>query len=497
MSTQTRAAPAVATPREWVGLTVLALPTLLLSIDLSVLYLALPHIGADLALSPTQELWVTDIYGFMIAGFLITMGTLGDRIGRRRLLLVGAAAFGVASVVAAYAASAEMLIAARALLGIAGATLMPSTIALATTMFPQPRQRTLAVSVLMSCFMAGMAIGPLVGGLILELFSWGAVFLLGVPVMILLLLTAPALLPEYRDSNAGRIDMPSIGLSLAAVLPVVYGLKDAAAQGLGPAPVVAVGVGLCFGTAFVRRQHRIDSPLLDLDLLRSRTVAAALALVMFVTFTMGGVALLVNLYLQQVEGLSPLSAGGWLVPPALATLGAMMTAPALAARFGAARVLAAGLAFAAAGLAIVATTPAEGGLVQLIIGYSVTFAGVGPAGSLGTDLVVGGAPEEKAGSAASVSETTGELGIALGVALLGSIGLAVYRAQADLAGAAGESLAGARLAVPNLDPDAAQALLAAAREAYTNGMHAVAWLSAAGMVLLAAATLRWLRSSQS
>src|SRR6266496_6056794 len=198
--------PARATHREWLGLAVLALPTLLLSLDVSVLYLALPPLSADLHADSTQQLWILDIYSFLLAGFLVTMGTLGDRIGRRRLLLGGAAAFGIASVLAAFSTSAGMLIAARALLGLAGATLAPSTLSLIRSMFADPRQRTVAVGVWISSYSAGGAIGPLLGGVLLEWFWWGSVFLLAVPVMALLLL-GPVLLPEYRDPEAGRLDL--------------------------------------------------------------------------------------------------------------------------------------------------------------------------------------------------------------------------------------------------------------------------------------------------
>lgn len=214
-----------------------------------------------------------DVYGFMIAGFLVTMGTLGDRIGRRRLLMIGAAAFGTASVLAAFSTSAAMLIATRALLGVAGATLMPSTLGLIRTMFTDPRHRGTAIAVWMSCFMGGMTVGPLVGGVLLETFWWGAAFLLGVPVMVLLLVLGPVLLPESRDASAGRLDLVSVGVSLGAVLPLVYGLKDLAGHGPGPVALAAVALGLAVAVVFARRQLRLDDPLLDLRLFRHRALA--------------------------------------------------------------------------------------------------------------------------------------------------------------------------------------------------------------------------------
>ena len=266
--------------RQWIGLGVLALPTLLLALDMSVLYLALPHLAADLAPSSTQLLWIMDIYGFMIAGFLVTMGTLGDRIGRRRLLLIGAAAFGAASVFAAYSSSAEMLIAARTLLGVAGATLMPSTLALISNMFKDPKQRAVAIAVWMSCFMGGTAIGPVVGGVMLQVFWWGSVFLIGVPVMVVLLVASPLLLPEYRDRSAGRLDLASVALSLATILPIIYGLKELAKDGLAVGPLAAIAAGAVVGVVFLRRQRRLDDPMLDLTLFQNRSFSAGLGVML-------------------------------------------------------------------------------------------------------------------------------------------------------------------------------------------------------------------------
>src|SRR5688572_24690959 len=252
--------------KEWIGLAVLTLPCLLVSMDLTVLYLAVPHLTADLKPSAAQLLWIVDIYGFLIAGSLITMGAVGDRIGRRRLLLIGAAAFGVASVLAAYARTPEMLIAARAALGVAGATLMPSTMALIRNMFPDPRQMGQAIGLWFACFMGGMTLGPLVGGVLLESFWWGSAFLLGVPFMVLLLVAGPRLLPEYRDPNVTRPDLTSVALSLAAILPLVFGLKSLARDGWAMLPLAAIAAGAVVGAMFLRRQGRLANPLLDLRL---------------------------------------------------------------------------------------------------------------------------------------------------------------------------------------------------------------------------------------
>jgi DHA2 family multidrug resistance protein-like MFS transporter len=191
---------------------VLALPCLLYSMDLTVLELAVPKLSVDLKPTSYQLLWIMDIYGFLLAGFLITMGTLGDRIGRRRLLLIGPAAFGAASVLAAFSGSAEMLIITRAVLGVGGATLAPSTLSMIRNMFLDPDQRAIAIGVWATSFAAGAAIGPLAGGVLLEFFWWGSVFLLAVPVMALLLVLGPLLLPEFRDPGAGRLDLISAAM---------------------------------------------------------------------------------------------------------------------------------------------------------------------------------------------------------------------------------------------------------------------------------------------
>ncbi|PXY31090.1 MFS transporter [Prauserella muralis] len=485
--------------REWIGLAVLALPTLLASLDMSVLFLALPHLSADLGASGVQQLWILDVYGFLIAGFLVTMGTLGDRIGRRRLLLAGASAFTVASLLAAYSVSAEMLIAARALLGIAGATLMPSTLALIGNMFADAHQRAVAIAVWMSCFMVGTAIGPVVGGVLLEAFWWGSVFLLGVPVMVLLLAVGPILLPEYRDAGAGRIDLLSVGLSLAAILPVVYGLKELAKHGWQPSSAGAVAAGLAVGVVFVWRQRRLADPLLDLRLFQARAFSTALLIMLLGAVVMAGTFLFVPQYLQLVTGLSPLVAGLWLVPQALAMIASTQLSPHLAKRFRPGPVMTAALLVAAVGCLLITQVDAggTGAAVLLLAGFTLACVGVAPPATLGTGLVIGSAPPEKAGSASSVSETSNEFGIALGLATLGTIGAAVFRDRVVLPEgapeAAGDSLAGAVNAAPDLVGDAGAALLDSARAAFTGGLNAVGWVGAAvfaGLAVLAALLLR-------
>jgi MFS transporter, DHA2 family, multidrug resistance protein len=491
--------------REWLGLAVLALPTLLLSLDMSVLHLAVPHLAADLRPSSTQLLWIIDIYGFMIAGFLVTMGTLGDRIGRRKLLMYGGAAFGLASIAAAFATSPEMLIGARAILGVAGATLMPSTLALISNMFQDAKQRGTAIAVWMSCFMGGMVVGPVVGGVLLESFWWGSVFLMGVPVMILLLVTAPKLLPEYRDESAGRLDLASVALSLGTILPVIYALKETAKSGVSLVNVVVLVAGLVVGTVFVRRQRQLAEPMLDLQLFKVRAFSAAVSIMLVGALTMGGVFLLVSQYLQMVGGLDAAEAGLWLVPQALAVVAGSLIAPKLAQRFRPEFVLGFGMLVAAGGLVLFTQASGANGVVLVALGMSIASFGMGPQGVLCTEMVISSVPPQKAGAASALSETSAEFGIAMGIAVFGSVGTAIYRDQisvpaqvpAEAAAQATDSMAGALHAATTLPGSLSEGLVATARDAFTSGLHTVAGIGAVIVVVFAVVGMVALRRKDS
>jgi len=497
MTSKTRTTAAVATAgrREWVALAVLALTSLLLSLDVSVLYLALPQLSADLGANSAEQLWILDIYSFMLAGSLVTMGSLGDRIGRRRLLLLGAAAFGVASVAAAYSTSPEMLIATRALLGVAGATLMPSSMALIRNMFTEPKQMGTAVAVWFSCFMGGMAAGPLVGGVLLETFWWGSAFLLGVPFMVLLLVAGPVLLPEYRATAAGRLDLTSVALSLAAILPVIYGLKELARGGDVTGSAVAVAAGAAAGIAFVRRQRRLADPLLDLALFRNRTFSTALAVMLLGGVVMAGISLMATQYLQLVAGLAPIHAGLWMVPANAALIAGSVLAPVIARRIRPAHSIAAGLAICGAGLALQTQLGAAGGLPLLITGLVLASFGIMLPSTLTMTLLLGATPPEKAGSAASISEASGEFGIAVGVAALGSLGTFVYRDEladtvpanvpTEAAHTARESITAAVGAAQHLPGQLGADLLDRAQAAFTTGLNTVGGVGAVILLILA------------
>ncbi|MFC5834038.1 MFS transporter [Nonomuraea insulae] len=484
--------------REWIGLAVLASVAMLLSIDGSVLYLALPRLSADLGASGPQQLWIVDVYSFMLAGFLVTMGTLGDRIGRRRLLVIGATAFGAASVLAAYSGSAEMLIAARALLGIAGATLMPSSLALIRNMFRTPSQAGTAIGLWYACFMLGMTIGPLVGGLLLEHFWWGSAFLLSVPFMAVVLVTARTLLPEHREPAAGRLDLPGVALSLATILPVIYGLKEVARSGWHPVSLAAIVAGLTFGALFLTRQRRLTRaasspvvPLLDLSLFANRAFSTTLGIMLLGGIVMAGTTLMTTQYLQTVEAMSPLETGLWLVPQNLAMIAALTLAPAIARRTGTAYVMAAGLALGAVGLFLHTQVPSTGGTGLVVAGLVLASGGIALPMGVGNGIIMMAAPPEKAGSAASVTETSGEFGVAVGVAMLGSIGTAVYRGELPehlQVEAARESITAALTAAKDLP-----GLLDLARAAFTTGLNTVAAICAVTFLGLATAALVILR----
>ncbi|HEX6472287.1 MAG TPA: MFS transporter [Streptosporangiaceae bacterium] len=481
----------------------LALPTFLVSIDLFSLLLALPNLSRSLDASSVQQLWIMDIYGFMLAGFLVTMGTLGDRIGRRKLLLIGGAAFGAASLLTAYSTSPEMLIAARALLGISGATLSPSTLALIMNMFHNEKQRATALGVWGGTFTLGAIVGPVIGGLLLERFWWGSVFLLAAPVMVLLLILGPIVLPEYKAPQAGRLDPISVALSLATMLPIIYGIKQLARDGWRPLPIVAVIVGVAAAIAFGRRQNRLADPLLDLRLFRNRSFSTALGSQLSYSVVGGGMMLLMMLYFQVVGEMSTLKASFAMVPGmAGATIGFMVT-PRLAARVRPAYVISGGVAGVAAILAVFTQIGATSGIPTLIVGFAIlSFCGSALV-ALGTNLVIGSAPPEKAGSAGSMAQMANEFGGTLGIAILGTVGTAVYRHQiADAipagvpggaAGAARDSITGAATAAAHLPASVARALLAPAHEAFATGIHTVAAIGAvllAGIAVLIVAMLK-------
>ena len=478
--------------RGWAALVVLMLPVLLVSVDNTVLSFALPEISIALAPTGAEQLWIIDVYPLVLAGLLVTMGTLGDRFGRRKLLLIGATGFAAVSALAAFAPTAALLIAARALLGFFGAMLMPSTLSLLRSIFQNRDQRRMAIAVWASAFSAGSALGPIVGGFLLEHFAWGSVFLIAVPVLIPLLVAAPLLVPESRDPNPGRIDLISIALSMATMIPVVYAIKSLAVDG----PSITAGawalLGFVMGYLFVRRQLRAKTPMLDMGLFRRGSFSGAILVNLLSVVALVGFLYFVSQHLQLVLGLSPMMAGIALVPGILAMIVAGLSVVPISRRVPPHIVIPAGLAFSVAGYLIVAFTTHEHGVLPLVIAFVVLGIGIGAAETISNELILSSAPAAKAGAASAVSETAYELGAVLGTAVLGGIITAFYRGAlvlpeglpADVAHAAGETLAGAYTAAQALPGQLGTALWDAAAAAFGSGVM-VTSLIGAGLVVVA------------
>ncbi len=479
-------APPLAGRREWLALIVLVIPALIVGIDMTVLHLAVPQLSEDLEPSSSELLWIVDSYGFMVAGFLITMGTIGDRMGRRRLWMIGTAAFCALSVVAFMVETAASLILVRALLGIAGAALSPSTVALIRTLFADEKQRLVAISVWAVAWFGGMALGPVVGGAVIEWLDWQWVFLIAIPFMVPALVLGPLLLPEAKDEEAGRIDLVSVALSIAGVISVIWGLKHIAEDGVDGQAIGTIIFGLVFIALFIRRQTHLQDPLLDLALLKNPRVTAALSTQTIIVLALGGTQFFIGQHLQLVMGYSALETGAWLLIPTLAGIVATMLGPELAKSIHPAYLIGGGCAVAALGMSLLMSVWSDQ-LSVVLIGYGLLWVGSGPMFALCADLIVGSAPEERAGGAGALSETGNEFGFALGIGLVGTAGIALYRRQIEMpAGmsedqeeAARDNLGSAIHTAEELPADVGAQLIESGQQAFTDGLALSAGLGAA------------------
>ncbi|SDM33578.1 MFS transporter [Nonomuraea jiangxiensis] len=485
--------------KKWTCLAIACLATLLLSLDLTVLHLALPRLVTDLGASSTQLLWIGDIYGFALAGLLVTMGNLGDRIGRKRLLLIGAAAFGAASVITAYAPSPELLIAARALLGVAGATIMPSTLSIIRNVFTEPGERTAAIGIWSGMSAAGFAVGPVVGGVLLDHFWWGSVFLINVPIMVVVLVGGALVLPESRNPHAGRLDLTSVVLSFAGIVAAVYAVKEAAHNGLEHADVLVAGLaGVAMLGLFGWRQTRLAEPLIDVRLFRLRAFSASIYTNLLAIFAMSAMMLMFAWYLQLVLGWSPLQAGLAQLPGGLSGAVGGVLAAKLIHFLGRNGVVALGLVMNAGAFLYYSTLGPELNYLVLLPVMIIGGMGVGFAFTVNNDNVLATAPKERAGAAAAVSETAFELGGALGIAILGTVLNSAYQANLALpAGvpgeAARESIAGAVGTAATLPPEQAGPLIQAAQAAFIEGVHLTSLVTAGVLAVVAVLALVGLR----
>lgn len=466
--------------RAWLGLAVLLLPVLLVSMDMSVLFLTLPTLTVDLDPSAAEQLWILDIYGFLIAGLLITMGNLGDRVGRRRILLAGATVFGIASVIAAFAPSAPVLIAARALMGIGGATLLPSSLSLISSLFPDARQRARAIGVWTAFFAGGSAVGPIIGGVLLHHFWWGSVFLINAPVLLVLLVFGKLLLPEHRSTTLGPLDMPSVALSIGGILPLVYAIKHVAEYGIDAEALVIAAIGAIVLTLFVRRQRRLSEPLLDLKLFARKQFAVAVGSSTAGMMSLAGMSFLTSVFLQSVAGRDPLAAAVLGIPMAITVFVFSMSGSAVARWLGVRAAFALGLTTAAVGNLMLLGVGVADGIAWYIAGSAVAGIGYGVVFTLVSEVSVASVPPERAGSAVGISETSFELGNALGLALLGSLAALVFRSGGDFASTLGETIQFA---------GSDTALIAAARAAFVDGMHIATTVGAAVLLVMAAVVL--------
>ncbi|MQY09491.1 MFS transporter [Actinomadura macrotermitis] len=490
--------------RKWATFAICGLLTVVPNIDMTALNQAVPHLAADLHPSSTQILWIADAYGFALAGLLITMGGIGDRIGHKRLLLIGAALFAAASAVTAYAWSAETLIAARALLGVAGATLMPSGLSLIRRVFTDPKERTMAVGIFMGLGGLAIGLGPVLSGALLDHFWWGSVFLINVPIMLAALVAGVFVLPGVRNPVQGRLDLVSVPLSVTGVLGLVYAVKEAAVHGADePRVAVAAVVGAVALLLFFLRQTRTAEPLIDVRLFRAAAFTGSIVTNMFAMFALVALSLFFSLFFQLVLGWSPLVAGLAGLPGALGAMtGGAALAPPLITAIGRARTVTAGLLLSATAFALFTLVGVGTSYWLMVPVMILSGLGMGMALTVTGDTVLASVPKQRSGAASAISETATELGGALGMAVLGSVLNAVYRSTVDLpaglpaqaASAARDSLAGALQAAPALPAALADQVGHAARAAFMDGMHAAMLCSAAFAALVAVAALFTLRN---
>ncbi|GAA3383869.1 MFS transporter [Cryptosporangium minutisporangium] len=479
-----RPAPARADRRAWFGLLIVLGPVLLVAMDGSVLYLAMPRVTSTLNPSADQALWILDVYGFVVGSLLIAFGNLGDRYGRLRLLLIGVVVFGIGSAGAAFAPSPEALIGFRALMGLGGATLLPSGLAVLSELFPDARQRAQAIGIFAATFAAGFAVAPIVGGLLLSQFWWGSVFLINLPVVAAVLVFAPVVLREVRTTRAGTVDVLSVVLSAGGLLLAVYALKDAAAHGLSVASLAAGLAGVVVLWWFVRRQHTLEHPLVDFSLFRERVFAVAIVTGALSLVAWAAAAYLTGIYLQSVLDLPVLTAALLALPGAAVLTASCVVTPAVVQRIGKRAALVTCHFAMAAGLSLLLFTRVTGGVGWFIASTVVAGVGYGLSFSLVAETAVAAVPPSRAGSAAALAETSNEIGNALGIALLGSLAAVVFR----LLGPEVAATLDATLHTPAVSGAAAEQ----AREAFLTGMHVAVAAAALACAVLGGLAARWI-----
>ncbi|MFD3774767.1 MFS transporter [Streptomyces sp. NPDC058612] len=463
---------------RWAMLAVLCASLLLVAMDATILNVALPSLIDDLRPSAIQQLWIIDIYGLVLGGLLVTTGALGDRVGRKKLFLIGFVLFGVASVLAATAGSSTQLIAGRVLLGIGGAMVMPSTLSLIRNIFADPRERNLAIGIWAAVAGAGAAIGPVVGGLLVERYGWAAAFWVNVPVVVVTVAAGLWLLPEFKDAGHHALDRLSAVLSVAGIISLAWGIKHVATGRPGAADLAVLLAGIVLLTWFARRQLRLEDPLLDVRLFRNRPFTAAALVTLMAMLAAGAALFLVSLWLQYVHGYSPFEAGLRTLPTALAMLVSSLLAPTLMHRIGVRACMALGLAGLVVGFTLLALAPQPTSYAYVAVFLTTLGFSDGLAVTTAASVLVSAVPAERAGQAGAVSETSYELGVGLGVALLGSIhGAAYARHMADTPAVAAESIGGAGEYAETLPAAERAGLLERARDSFDSALTTTSYAS--------------------
>jgi DHA2 family multidrug resistance protein-like MFS transporter len=494
------AATTMSRTRRWAAAAVLSLSLLVIVMDLTILNIAIPDLAEDLRPSANQLLWIVDSYSLVLAGVLVSVSAIADRWGRKRMLMTGYAVFGAASAMALMADSAAAVIAIRSLSGFGAAMIMPTTLSMLRTVFQDPKERATALALWASVAGIGAAVGPLVGGALLEGFSWRAAFLVNVPLMVGALVAAAFLLPEARSARPGRWDMVAAVQSLVGMVALIWSLKHfAKEQSLSvPESWVALMVGLGLLAAFVRRCLRSQQPFLDLRLFGVRQFTAGVVAALGAVLALAAAMLLLAQWMQLVEGYSPIDTGVRLVPSALAGAVAAALSPWLAARLGARSVLGGSLALAGVGMVLIFVAPGELGYATVSVALLMIGAGTG-ALALGSAMIMSGTPEDRAGNAAAIEEVSYDVGNVLGVAILGSAAALLYRVglqddrvlaplPPDLATAPGDSLGNA---VAIAEQAALPALARAASAEFTHALEVTSLVG--GIILVAvAAVVFWL-----
>ncbi|GCA49670.1 antiseptic resistance protein [Sinorhizobium sp. KGO-5] len=473
--------PRSADRTAWLGLIAILPLVLLVAMDGSILYLAMPHVTSALQPTADQALWILDIYGFVVGSLLIVFGNIGDRYGRLKLIMTGAAVFGAGSLGAAYSQTPELLIASRALMGLGGATLLPSGLAIVSALFPDPRLRAQAIGIFAATFAAGFAIGPLIGGMLLRQFAWGAVFLINVPVVIGFMIGAPILLREVRSTVGGSIDLASLVLSFAGILLFTYSLKHAAAYGFTPTQILAGAAGIMALALFVLRQARLEYPLLDLGLFRDRIFSTAILTGLLSLVVWSAAGYLSGVYLQSVLGIDVFAAALLTLPGAIVLTATCVGTARIVERMGRKTALVATHLLISAGAFLLLFTTTEAGIAVFVASTMVAGVGYGLSFSLVADIAVSAVPASRAGAAGSIAETSNELGNALGISLLGSLATLNFRLFGPgVAGTLDETLD---------QPGLAYQSLIQAQEAFLTGMHVA--IGTGGLVTLAVGVLAW------